>query len=70
MHIKNIVVYLYKKLKLNKMKKVYFEGTKIKEFKTQKDLDNFFEKNKNRYLMKEVFINNSFGVEYKQLLKF
>jgi hypothetical protein len=52
------------------MKKVYFEGTKIKEFKTQKDLDNFFEKNKNRYQMKEVFINNSFGVEYKQLLKF
>lgn len=44
-------------------------GVKIKEFKTQKQLDNFFNKNKHKYLMQEVFINNSFGVEYKPLLK-
>lgn len=47
-----------------------FQGVKIKEFKTQKQLDDFFEKNKNRYQMQEVFINNSYGVEYKELLKF
>lgn len=47
-----------------------FKGTRIKEFKTQEQLDNFFEKNKQRYQMQEVFINNTYGVEYKELLKF
>ena len=44
-------------------------GVKIKEFKTQTELDNFRIKNKNRYLMQEVFINNSYGIEYKPLVK-
>ena len=44
-------------------------GVKIKEFKTQEALDNFRKKNKNRFLMQEVFINNSYGIEYKPLMK-
>jgi hypothetical protein len=44
-------------------------GVKIKEFKTQLELNQFFIDNKKKYLMKEVFINNSFGVEYKPLMK-
>jgi hypothetical protein len=47
-----------------------FQGVRIKEFKTQEQLDNFFKKNKKRYQMQEVFINNAYGVEYKELLKF
>jgi hypothetical protein len=51
------------------MKKTYFTGTKIKEFKTREAFNTFLERNKHRYHMTEVFINNSFGIEYKLLLK-
>jgi hypothetical protein len=43
--------------------------TFIKEFKSQDALDKFQLKNGRKYQMKEVFINNSFGLECKTLLK-
>lgn len=42
---------------------------KIKEFKTRQQFENFWERNKNRYQMEEVFINNAYGIEYKPLLR-
>jgi len=44
-------------------------GVKIKEFKTKEQFKKFLEKNKNKYQMQEVFINNAYGIEYKPLLK-
>lgn len=45
-------------------------GVKIKEFKTKEQFLKFWERNKNKYQMQEVFINNAYGIEYKPLLKF
>lgn len=45
-------------------------GVKIKEFKTKEAFKSFLERNKNKYQMQEVFINNAYGIEYKPLLKF
>ena len=44
-------------------------GVKIKEFKTRQQFENFWNRNQNKYQMKEVFINNAYGIEYKPLLK-
>ena len=41
---------------------------KVKEFKTSKEKNDFMEKNKDRYVMEEVFINNSYGVDYTEKL--
>jgi hypothetical protein len=40
-----------------------------KEFKTQKAMDIFIEKNKNRIQYSEVFINNGYCIEYRFLRK-
>lgn len=42
---------------------------KIKEFKTRQQFENFWNRNKSKYQMVEVFINNAYGIEYKPLLK-
>lgn len=42
---------------------------KIKTFKTQKQLNNFILKNKNKIQYNIIFVNNGFGIEYKQLIK-
>lgn len=44
-------------------------GVKTKEFKTRQQFENFWNRNQNKYQMKEVFINNAYGIEYKPLLK-
>ena len=38
-----------------------------KEFKTQEELNQFIEKNKHKYSIQEILINNSYGVEFKVL---
>lgn len=42
---------------------------KIKEFKTREAFNKFKERNRKRYQMQEVFINNAFGIDYKPLIK-
>lgn len=42
---------------------------KTKTFKTRALMDAWVEKNKHKYQMSEVFINNGFGMDYKPLLK-
>lgn len=42
---------------------------KIKEFKTRQQFESFWNRNKGKYQMVEVFINNAYGIEYKPLLK-
>ena len=42
---------------------------KIKQFKTAEQKDKFLQRNKNRFQMAEIFINNGFAVEYKDLIK-
>lgn len=44
-------------------------GVRIKEFKTRKQFEKFWNKNQKKYQMTEVFINNAYGIEYKPLLK-
>jgi len=41
---------------------------KIKEFKTQEKMDAWIEKNQSKYQIVVLFINNSFGVEYRELI--
>lgn len=41
----------------------------IKTFKTQKQLNNFILKNKNKIQYNIIFVNNGFGIEYKKLIK-
>ena len=41
--------------------------TKI--FKTEKSRNNWIEKNKNKYRIDLIFINNGYGIEYKKLVK-
>lgn len=41
----------------------------IKEFKTREEFNKFWTKNKNKYQMVEVFINNGYAIEYKPLMK-
>jgi len=41
----------------------------IKIFKTEKSLKNWLEKNKNKYQIIQVFVNNSFALEVKRLRK-
>ena len=42
----------------------------IKKFKTFEEMKKFMEKNKNKYQMHQVFINNYlYSVEYKKLIK-
>lgn len=43
---------------------------KIKKMKTFEEMSEFIEKNKHRYQMQRVFINNYlYSVEYKKLIK-
>ena len=42
---------------------------KIKEFKTKEEMNKFIEKNGHKIQWHEVFINNSYGIEYKKLIK-
>jgi len=42
---------------------------KIKEFKSRDAFQKFWDEHKNKYQMKEVFINNRYGIEYKPLKK-
>ena len=44
-------------------------GVKIKEFKTREAFNKFWNNNINKYQMTEVFINNSYGIEYKPLMR-
>jgi hypothetical protein len=38
-----------------------------KTFETKKQLDNWIARNKNKYRYEIIFINNGYGVEYKEL---
>lgn len=42
---------------------------KIKEFKTREEMQKFIDKNKNKIQYQEIFINNSYAIEYKKLVK-
>lgn len=46
-----------------------FRYWKTKTFKTREEFNKFVTKNKNKYQMEEVFINNGFAVDYRPLLK-
>lgn len=41
----------------------------IKTFKTKEKLEKFIEKNKDNYIIEEVFIDNEFGVEITPIKK-
>lgn len=41
----------------------------IKKFKTKEKMNIFIEKNKHKIQWYEVFINNSYGIEYRNLRK-
>ena len=38
-----------------------------KQFKTKEAMRKFIDKNKNKIQYVEIFINNSFGIEYRKL---
>jgi glutaredoxin 2 len=38
-----------------------------KEFKTKEAMQKFIDKNENRIQWVEIFINNSYGIEYRKL---
>jgi hypothetical protein len=40
---------------------------KIKEFKTREAMNKFIEKNRNKIQWHEVFIDNSYAIEYRKL---
>ena len=40
-----------------------------KVFKTEKLRNNWIEKNKNKYRIDIIFVNNGYGIEYKKLIK-
>ena len=40
---------------------------KTKEFKTREKMNTWIEKNAHKFQWVEVFINNSFGVDYRRL---
>ena len=42
---------------------------KKRYFKTLKDQNEWIEKNKNKYRIDLIFINNGYGIEYKKLVK-
>lgn len=42
---------------------------KIKEFKNRNDMNNFINKNKNKIQWQEIFVNNSYAIEYRKLRK-
>lgn len=42
---------------------------KTKICKTQHELDQFISKNRNKYQFQQIFINNKFATEYKDLIK-
>lgn len=42
---------------------------KIKEFKTREKMLDFIGKNKDKMQWHEIFINNSYGIEYRKLLR-
>lgn len=43
-----------------------------KTFKTEEKMINFIEKNKNKYQIDIIFINNGYGIEYrkKKIIRF
>ena len=41
----------------------------IKEFKTREKMLNWIEKNKSKIQWNEIFINNSYAIEYRKLRK-
>jgi hypothetical protein len=42
---------------------------KTKTFKTKQAYDRWIERNRNKYQWNEIFVNNAYGVEYRELLK-
>jgi len=40
----------------------------FKYFKTQKQMEKWFEKNKHKYQINEIIVNNGYGLEYKPLI--
>jgi len=48
-------------------KKLMGLNTYIKEFKTNEEKEIFKEKNKYKYEIKEIFINNGYCLEFKKL---
>ena len=42
---------------------------KIKIFKTEELKNKWIEKNKNKYRIDLIFVNNGYGIEYKKLMK-
>ena len=40
-----------------------------KVFKTQKNMQNFINKNKGKIQYTEIFINNGYAIEYRKLIK-
>ena len=48
-------------------KEFKFKSSENSIRKAQKARDSFIKKNKHRYQMEEVFLNNAYGVEYRPL---
>lgn len=42
---------------------------KIKTFKTYDAMQAWVEKHKHDYQMRQIFLNNEYGIEYKDLIK-
>lgn len=42
---------------------------KIKVFKTAEDMNKWVKANSNKYNIRQIFINNKWAVEYKDLIK-
>ena len=40
-----------------------------KEFKTKEKMNMFIEKNRDKIQWREIFINNSWGIEYRKLVR-
>lgn len=41
----------------------------MREFKTRENMNKFIEKNSGKIQYREVFVNNSFCIEYRKLIK-
>jgi RNase P protein component len=42
---------------------------KTKTFKTKGAFDRWVERNRSRYQIREIFVNNAYGAEYKDLIR-
>lgn len=42
---------------------------KTKEFKTYIEMDNWINKNSHKYRIEQIFVNNKYAVQYKDLIR-